>query len=74
MRRQGISGEVTVGFIVDAEGVPRELYVVKSSNKAFEPSALNSVSKWRFRPGMVNEKPVYTRMQVPLVFNINDVN
>jgi len=71
MRRQGIGGEVVVGFIVDTEGRPVELYVVSSTRKEFEPAAVQAVSKWKFKPGMVNDRPVYTRMQVPIFFALN---
>jgi protein TonB len=69
MRRAGISGEVKVGLVVDATGVPREPYVVSSTNKAFEAVAVMAVSKWRFTPGTVDGVPVNTRMIIPMVFD-----
>lgn len=72
MRLQGASGEVDVGFIVDDQGIPRELTVVKSTRWEFEGAALKAVSLWRFNPGMVDGKPVFTRMQAPLIFNVAD--
>jgi TonB family protein len=71
MRRAGISGQATVGFVIDTQGIPRELYIVSSSNKAFEKVSLMCVSKWQFKPGTVDGIPVAVRMQVPVIFDIN---
>jgi hypothetical protein len=32
------------------------------------------VSKWKFRPGRKNGHAVYTHMQVPIVFTLNEDN
>jgi protein TonB len=72
MRRAGITGQVVVGFIVDARGNVREAYSVRSSHREFEQAAIQAVTKWRFRPGKKDGRAVNTRMQVPIVFNITD--
>jgi protein TonB len=72
MRRQGISGEVTIEFIVDTNGDVQNPFVVKSTHREFESNALQAVAKWKFTPGQKNGKKVNTRVQVPIGFNIND--
>jgi protein TonB len=72
MRRAGISGEVTIGFIVTSSGDVVEAYVIKSSQREFEVPALQAVQKWKFRPGKKGGRAVNTKMQVPLVFNLNE--
>lgn len=72
MRRGGISGEVLVEFIVDANGAVRDAHAVRSSQREFEPSAVRAVGKWTFRPGQKRGRNVATRMQVPIVFSLND--
>ncbi len=72
MRRAGIAGEVLVGFIVDSEGKTVEIYAVRSSQREFEAAAIQAVSKWTFRPGRKGGRAVNTRMQVPIVFSLND--
>jgi protein TonB len=69
MRRNGIPGEVNVGFIVDVNGDVRDAYVINSTHREFEVPAVQAVSKWKFRPGRKNAHPVNTRMSVPIVFN-----
>jgi protein TonB len=73
MARAGIQGEVVVAFIVDKEGIPRELHAQKSSNPAFEGAAIAAVAKWRFRPGTFDGKPVNTGMSVPIVFSLEEI-
>ena len=72
MRRAGITGEVVVEFIVDANGDVRNAFAVRSTQRDFEQAAVQAVSKWKFRPGKKGGRAVNTRMQVPIVFTLND--
>ena len=72
MRRAGISGEVTVDFIVDPDGNVANAFALKSSQKEFEASAVQAVSKWKFKAGRKAGKNVPTHMQVPIVFTLSD--
>ncbi len=74
MRRAGIAGEVLVDFIVDSTGAVRNAYAAKSSQREFEASAVQAVSKWTFRPGKKGGRAVNTHMQVPIVFTLNEDN
>jgi protein TonB len=71
MRRAGIAGEVLVDFIVDTNGDVRNAYAVHSSQREFEASAVQAVSKWKFRAGRKNGHSVFTHMQVPIVFSLD---
>jgi len=70
MRRAGMSGEVLVGFIVDSTGQVRDVHAVRSSRREFADEAVRAVLQWKFSPGRRSGVPVNTRMQVPLVFNL----
>lgn len=72
MRRAGISGEVLVEFIVDANGDVRNAFAVRSSQREFEANAIQAVSKWKFRPGKKGGRTVNTRMQQLIAFNLHD--
>ena len=74
MRRAGIAGEVTVDFIVDPDGNVQNAYALKSSQHEFEASAVQAVSKWKFKAGRKAGKNVPTHMQVPIVFTLNEDN
>lgn len=71
MRRAGISGEVLVDFIVDTNGDVRNAFAVHSSQREFESAAVQAVSKWKFRPGRKGGHAVFTHMQVPIVFTLD---
>jgi protein TonB len=72
MRRAGITGEVNIGFIVDANGDVRDAYLINSTHREFEAPAVQAVGKWKFRPGRRGGRAVNTRMSVPIVFSFND--
>jgi len=71
LRRSGIKGEVTVGFIVDRNGDVREPYIVKSTSQGFEQAAIDAVLKWKFKPGKKGGAAVNTRVAQPLTFSLN---
>ncbi len=72
MRRAGITGTVTVEFIVEKTGTVRDPFAVKSTQREFEAEAVKAVSKWKFKPGMRGGAPVTTRMRVDILFSLND--
>ena len=67
---KGIEGTVYVIFIIDKNGRVTNAKVQKSTNKAFEKSALAAVQKWKFDPGKRRGKPVQFRMRVPITFSL----
>ncbi len=72
MRRAGISGEVTVAFIVGSSGDVVEAYAIKSTQREFEQPAVQAVLKWKWRPGRKGGRAVNTKMAIPIAFNLND--
>jgi protein TonB len=74
MKRQGVTGTVTVGFICDSEGNVRDPYVLNSTHHEFDMEAVRAVGKWKFKPGRRGGRPVNTRMSVPIVFNLDSEN
>ncbi len=72
MKKQGISGQVVVEFILNSEGNVQGAFAESSTQHEFEASAIQAVSKWRFKPGRRGGRAVNTRMQVPIVFSLNN--
>jgi periplasmic protein TonB len=72
MRRAGIAGDVVVEFIVDTNGDVQDAHAIRSSQREFEAAAVSAVSKWKFKAGRKGGRDVPTRMQVPIVFTLNE--
>lgn len=73
LRSAGVEGEVLVEFIVDTEGNVRNPTVVRSTQREFEPAALQAIAKWKFRPGRKGGQVVNAgRVQQLFTFHIND--
>ncbi|MDX2187084.1 MAG: energy transducer TonB [Opitutaceae bacterium] len=71
LKRSSIEGVVLVTFIVSNTGEVQEVEVVRSSHPGFELSAVASVRKWRFKPGIFRGQPVATRMEQPIRFELS---
>ncbi len=74
LRRAGITGEVTVDFIVDASGNVQKAVAVKSTRPEFEAAAVEAIGAWKFEAGMKGGRAVNTHMQVPIVFSLNNAD
>lgn len=72
MRRAGISGEVSLEFIVDSKGDVVAVQVLKSSQREFETPAVVGVQKWKFRPGRKGGRAVNSRCQITIPFNLTE--
>ncbi len=72
LRKKGVAGEATIDFIVDTNGNVANAHAVKFTHEEFATSAVAAVSQWKFRPGRKGGAPVNTRMQVPVVFTLNE--
>lgn len=68
-RRARISGEATVEFIINADGVPEEVQYSAASDAAFGEAACAAVRKWRYQPAMDGGKPVSNRAAQRIDFN-----
>lgn len=62
-------GTVHVVFLVNKEGRVQNPRVEKSTDPAFDRSALDAVRQWRFEPGTRNGEKVQFKMRIPITFN-----
>jgi protein TonB len=69
LKRNGITGVVTLVFEVDEKGNVVDPKVQKSTNPGFEQPALEAIVKWKFKPGQKDGVPVKMKIGVPLQFN-----
>ncbi len=68
----GLTGEVTIEFVIDTEGRVRNAQVIRSNNSAFERPALDAVNQWRFLPGRKAGLPVNVRASQTIVFELGE--
>lgn len=61
---------VVIGLVVDAEGMPRQLEVVRSFRKDFDTEALKAAEQYRFDPGKRAGKPVATAVNIEVHFKL----
>ncbi len=69
MRHAGITGSVTVEFVVDTTGRVVRAEAVRWTHSEFVDPAVRAVLRWRFEPGTMNGRKVSFRMAVPIEFN-----
>jgi protein TonB len=71
-KSHGLTGKVTVEFVVDEGGRVLAPRIVESTDHIFNEAAIRAVAKWRFEPGRASGRIVRFRMMVPIVFNLSE--
>lgn len=66
------AGEALIDFVVDKQGQVQLVRVVRATHPAFGEAAVESVQKWKFKPGEKDGRSVATRMRVPIIFTLNE--
>jgi protein TonB len=69
-RKAQLQGTVIVELVVDEQGMPRNLKVVRSLGLGLDERALEAVSKWRFRPAYRDGKPSAAPALVEVTFRL----
>jgi periplasmic protein TonB len=69
-RRAKIEGTCILGLIVDAEGHPRDIRVIRGLGYGLDAKALETVQKWRFDPAKKDGQPVNVQVSVEVAFRL----
>jgi TonB family protein len=69
-RKAKYSGSVLLTIVVDQNGVPRDIRVVRPLGLGLDEKAIEAVRKWRFRPGTKSGRPVAVQAQVEVSFRL----
>lgn len=72
LKRDGITGMVSVSIMVNEQGEVEDAKVVKSSNPGFDQAAIEAVSKWKFKPAKKAGAPVSVKVVVPVKFAMDE--
>lgn len=72
--RAKIQGQVELEGVVGVDGRISDVQVITSLDKVYglDSKAIEAVSKWVFKPGMREGKPVPVRVTVALTFTLRD--
>ena len=68
-RADRVKGTVGIRLVVDAEGVPRRITIRQPLGYGLDARTAEAVSRWRFRPGLVDGKPVAMEVLVNQAFD-----
>ena len=71
LRRNNISGQAVVRFIVTHDGRAIDITVMKATHPRFGDAAAAAVEKWKFAPAIKDGQPIACLLTVPIVFNLN---
>lgn len=69
-RKAKYSGSVLLSLIIDANGMPRDIKVIRPLGLGLDEKAIEAVSHWRFRPGMKGGHPVATQANIEVNFRL----
>ena len=69
-RKSKTQGIVLLMLIVGKDGRPYDIHVRQSLGMGLDEKAIEAVTRWRFRPGTLNGKPVATQIAVEVDFHL----
>lgn len=69
-RKAKWQGTVVLSLIVDENGTAQQIKVARSLGMGLDQKAIEAVTKWRFRPGMKDGKPVPVYATIEVNFRL----
>jgi TonB family protein len=69
-RKVGYGGTCIMWLVVDTEGVPRHIRVVRPLGMGLDEKAIDAVNRWRFKPAMKGDVPVAVQINVEVNFHL----
>ncbi len=69
-RKAKYQGVVLLSIVIDANGIPRDIKVIRPLGLGLDEKAIEAVQKWRFRPAMKGGKPVAVSANVEVNFRL----
>src|SRR5712691_4300300 len=69
-RKAKWQGTVVLALVVDDQGRPQNLKILRSLGLGLDQKAIEAVEKWRFKPGMKDGKPVPVMATIEVNFRL----
>lgn len=70
--RRGLSGYAKAFFVIDKSGNVINVKVTQASDPIFEKPTIEAIRKWKFTPGEKGGKPVVTRAEIRIPYQIQE--
>ncbi len=71
-RAKGIQGEVLMEAVISKDGIPVSLKVISSPDDALAKAALEAVKTWRYKPTLLNGKPIEVVTTITVNYELQD--
>ena len=71
-RTERIQGVVLITTIVDEQGMPTDIRVVRGLGHGLDENAVAAVSQYRFRPATFDGKPIAVRITIEISFHLRN--
>jgi protein TonB len=72
LHKAGVTGHAVVEFVVNTAGETTDVHAVSATHPLFAAAAVAAVRRAKFVPGYRGGRAVFTRLQVPLYFTLED--
>jgi TonB family protein len=69
-RKAGRQGVVLVSFIVNAQGIPQNAYVIRALGMGLDEKAVEAAGKYRFKPAIKDGEPVPVKVTLEVNFRL----
>jgi TonB family protein len=69
-KKNRIEGTVEIYALVDKNGVPTSLRILKSLDPGLDEAAMEAVRQWRFRPATKSGQPIDWETRISTAFNV----
>jgi TonB family protein len=69
-RRARFQGVVTLGLVVNTEGLPTKIHIVRPLGYGLDAKAVEAVQQWRFKPSEKDGQPVAAQIAVEVDFHL----
>jgi len=65
-----IEGAVILSTVIDTDGIPTEINLVKGLDPGLDQKAVECLQHWRFSPGMRRGQPISVKAKVEIQFRL----
>ena len=69
-KKEKSKGTVSLAAVVNKQGIPESIEVVKGLNSDLDAEAVKAVSQWRFEPAQKNGEPVAVKVKIEVNFRL----